>query len=171
MNTPQAPNFAAVYRIDTIETAIQTLAQAAQLTWFTSKDRANQIQSARPRVDAILLRQNPFGSPPSYIYDAQNQRRVRGWQASFILTLVTDPNYDTHWAWRSAVLNFMATLDTVLGDFQNLILLPYHSIARCVDQNNTSEITPQKGYFESKLEYLMVFNVYPGAWPGGTTNI
>jgi hypothetical protein len=143
------------------------LAQAAQLVWLTSKERATQLQSARPRVSALLTNINPFGSPQHYVIDSQGNRRINGREATMILTLVTDSDYDNHIDWRAAVQNFMATIDTVLGDFQNLALLPYHSIARCWDKNNVAEITPQKGYFESKLEYGIIFGIYPGAWPGG----
>jgi hypothetical protein len=168
VNTPVAPNFPTLYQFSAIEFAIQNLAQVAQLVWLTSKERATQLQSARPRVDALLTHINPFGDPPHYVYTkVDGARRINGWLASLILTLVTDSDYDNHIIWRASVQNFMATIDTALGDFQNLALLPYHTIARCWDKNNTAEITPQKGYFESKLEYGITFGIYPDAWPVG----
>lgn len=163
----QAPNYPTLYRFDMLETAIQTLAQVAQLNWLTSKDRAKQLQAPRPRADAVLNTTKPFGSPAHYVVDAQGSRRINGWLGSLIVTLITDEDYDNHMIWRSAIMNFMATLDTVLGDNANLGLLPYHSIARCWDQNNALEILPQKGYFESKVEYGLIFNIYPQSFPGG----
>ena len=165
--TPQSPDFITLYRFDMIETAIQTLAKVAQLVWLTSKDRAKQLQAPRPRADAILTNLRPFGSPSHYVVDSQNARRINGWTGSIVVTLITDEDYDNHMIWRANVLNFMATMDTQLGDGVNLALLPYHSIARCWDQNNALDILPQKGYFESKVEFGVIFAIYPGAYPGG----
>jgi len=170
MNIIAAQSFDQLYRFDEIEAAIQNLAQAANLVWLTSKDRATQSQAPRPRVDAILENLNPFGRPNHYVNDNMGARRINGWQGNFILTLATASDYNMHWGFRSRVMNFMATIDSVLGDNQRLDLLPYHSIALCRDTNNHAEITPQEGYFASKLQYEIIFSIYPQAFPGGIQN-
>lgn len=166
-----SPDYPTLYRFDSLEVAIQTLAQARQLVWLTAKERATQFKSTRARVDALLTGLNPFGDPPSYVYDAQGQRRVRAWTGILELTLITAADYDYHWSYRSNIMDFMATLDGSNGLQDDPVNLPYHEVSRVWEVANNVEIMPQEGYFISKLQYSINFNVRSNAWPGGIENV
>jgi hypothetical protein len=162
----QAPDFPPLYNFEQVEVAIQTLAQQKGLKWLTAKERQEENKGPRPRIDSIL-KDTPFSKPPHFVIDCNGADRINGWEGLLILTLITKPDYVFHQLWRSQAKAFAATIQDQLGDYQNLALLPYHSIARCREKSNDPQIVPQDGYMASKLEYEIIFNIYPQAFPGG----
>jgi hypothetical protein len=176
-----APTIQACYDFSPFETAMESLATAAQpsIQWLTPFDAA-QLQKARPRVECYIDSFHEFGTPPHYVNTAvDGARRINGWLGTLRTMAITgmlpgeietdggENSYSLHQQYKAFVLNLLATADQQLAN--NATLLPFHQIARMWGTTSTS-FKPQEGVYITQFTQNFVFSIRPSAFPGGLLN-
>lgn len=128
---------------------------------------APEFQKSRPRVEVFITIGSRFDN--HYRQDAQGNRRENGWSGSFILTALTAADFTIHSLYIAAIRNKAALLDQIdLGEITaaNPVTLDWHEISEVKTAGTAPTTEPEKGYYETKLNYDFIFNIRPDAWPG-----
>ncbi len=136
---------------------------------------AKQFQSDRPRVEATVVMGARFDN--HYILDAGCRRRENGWDASLHLNVITWADYRIHYAYVAAVRELASRLDqldlTVAApdwpaDPKNpFVALDFHEISQLKTAGSTPLYEPEKGVYQTRLNFDFQIAILPDAWPGG----
>lgn len=134
---------------------------------FTLKDMfaaaaKKEFQWPRPRVEIATVPGAAIGHfipvPP-----AKTERRLNGWHATLILSVITAADQTIHAAYCAAVRERAAVFDQLLDD--DVAMLPFHQVPQCRAAGESPMMKSDEGYFETKMNYDFIFNIRPDAWP------
>lgn len=134
-----------------------------QIAFYTAFQN-NTFQKARPRVGIALHSINKYEG--EQVIDSEFVLRPKAWRAQMRFQIVTGPDYDVHRQLRALVNAIIPKCGpTYQSDGSGIAtggvngILTNHQVGLFEAQNESTNITPQEGYYVSPITVNLTFSL------------
>jgi len=174
--TPNAEKLAALYDFrNVLETALQAVFTANQVTAFTTQDfgktkddgKGNQVpvidfQRARPRSEITFTEGPGRGQFRPLIVEGQETAVETSFSGTFTIHCITEAKIQIHAAYVVMVRYLMHTMVPRINGVDPMVYHRVHSFVK--DASTSPTFEPENGVFQTQLRFEVDFSIQDDAW-------